>query len=1094
MSPLPFPPKIYPASAGTGKTYTLAAEYIALMLADTSAKAFGRILAVTFTNKATAEMKERILRFLYDLANGGGNDVLQKVRTLMPQPAPSEAEVRSRAAKALSAIVHDYDFFRVETIDSFFWWLLSGVTHELGMPSGVRADINDTEAVRQAVDCLIKKSETDKELRGQMERYVHERIEDDKNWNFKNDLLKLAGQLTSSGFLNKEEELVKSLNNISFDEYRKEIGNLKAGIEQQLTALAETLNRALTNLNGEWDERLAYPGDLRSYIGKIAVFEDFTPANRLLKRIEAPENWLKAADTKDASAMAAAGHWREVLADTEEKRVQLMPVLNTCAICLDRLNPLSLLQQTRKALQQVNEENSREMIAYVPYIFRNSVAAADAPFVLERAGSRFDHIMIDEFQDTSSMQWENFRKLLLESMSTGGKCLLVGDVKQAIYRFRGGDWEILEGLNKEYKGKQNGGEDILCKMQTNFRTDERIVRFNNQFFPKAAAIIDSLGGGEAHAADIYEEAGCQEAKHKGDVGYVRIAVSSKPGAPAASDEEGGGVLDEMAEQMQRLHAEGLPYREMCILVRKKGEAADIVDAFAEKEIPLISDEAFLLSASPAVLTVIDALRVLADDGNKLALASLAKTYRPDAPLHDSEAMLNALPQEFTGRRAELAAMPLYELCEELIRIFGLWQNAAVENTDEAHAAGQLAYLTYFLDLVAAYLQDNASSLPDFLDHWDEILFSKSIPGAVADGVRVLTIHKSKGLEAHTVFIPFCDWNLEKDHNDTILWLTPRVAPFSKISPIPVAPHSKRVKHSIFAADYEQEHLRSRIENLNLLYVAFTRPRHNLFVWGTWSGKDKDKDQVATVGDLLHKVIDNNFSDDYQKYRYEETAEGFVLETLSSPRADCRAEGQAAPAGGKQNPFGSDVRRPMHIALCQTPLRANFCQSGEAAEFIAARAGEEEAADAAAYINRGNLMHKIFSMIETAADISRAVGVLRGRGFEADGIDFDKIETEIRQKIAACPLVADLTDGSWLVLNERSILLPAGNGQGVAMVRPDRVSFKDGRAVVLDYKFGKPLPKHQEQVKQYAAYLRQMGTPHVKAFLWYFDENKLVEAL
>ena len=448
MSPLPFPPKIYPASAGTGKTYTLAAEYIALMLADTSAKAFGRILAVTFTNKATAEMKERILRFLFDLANGGGNDVLQKVRTLMPQPAPSEAEVRSRAAKALSAIVHDYDFFRVETIDSFFWWLLSGVTHELGMPSGVRADINDKEAVRQAVDRLIKQSETDKELRIQMERYVHERIEDDKNWNFKNELLKLAGQLTSSGFLNKEEELVKSLNNISFDNYRKEIGNLKAGIEQQLTALSENLPRAFANIMGDWETRVSNAGDFSAYLRKMGNFEDFTPSNRMQNRIGDVKYWLKAAYQKDDSAKAAAEQMRAVLAETEKERARLMPVLNTCAICLDRLNPLSLLQHTRKALQQVNEENSREMIAYVPYIFRSSVASADAPFVLERAGSRFDHIMIDEFQDTSFMQWENFRKLLLESMSTGGKCLLVGDVKQAIYRFRGGDWEILEGLNK----------------------------------------------------------------------------------------------------------------------------------------------------------------------------------------------------------------------------------------------------------------------------------------------------------------------------------------------------------------------------------------------------------------------------------------------------------------------------------------------------------------------------------------------------------------------------------------------------------------------------------------------------------------------
>ena len=1092
MSPLPFPPKIYPASAGTGKTYTLAAEYIALMLADTSAKAFGRILAVTFTNKATAEMKERILRFLFDLANGGGNDVLQKVRTLMPQPAPSEAEVRSRAAKALSAIVHDYDFFRVETIDSFFWWLLSGVTHELGMPSGVRADINDKEAVRQAVDSLIKKSENDAKLRGQMERYVHERIDDDKNWNFKNDLLKLAGQLTSSGFLNKEEELDKSLKNISFDEYRKEIGSLKASIEQQLTDLAENLPSEFAKIMGDWETKIAYPGDFKSYLGNMRNFSDFTPSNRMMKRIDAAENWLKAADKKKASAMAAADQMRAVLAETEENRAQLMPALNTCAICLNRLNPLSLLQQTRQMLQQVNEENSREMIAYVPYIFRSSVASADAPFVLERAGSRFDHIMIDEFQDTSSMQWENFRKLLLESMSTGGKCLLVGDVKQAIYRFRGGDWEILEGLNKEYKDKKNGGEDILCKMQTNFRTDERIVRFNNQFFPKAAAVIDSLGSGEAHAAAIYEEAGCQEAKHKGDVGYVRIALSSKLGAPAEDEEEGGGVLDEMAEQMQRLHANGLAYRDMCILVRWKREAADIVDAFAEKDIPLISDEAFLLSASPAVLTVIDALRVLADADNKLALATLAKTYCPDVVLHDSEVLLNALPQEFTGRRAELAAMPLYELCEELIRIFGLWQDAAAGNAEEVHEAGQLAYLTYFLDLVAAYLQDHASSLPDFLDHWDEILSGKSIPGAVADGVRVLTIHKSKGLEAHTVFIPYCNWDLEKDHRDTILWLTPSEEPFSKISPIPVAPHSNRVRQSIFADDYEQEHLRSRIENLNLLYVAFTRPQRNLFVWGTWSGKDNG--QVATAGDLLHAVIDKDFSDDNQPYRYEETADGFVLETLSAPQADYRDEGQAKPAEGKQNPFGSNVRRPLQVPLCQTPLRADFRQSGEAAEFIAARAGEEAVAESAGYINRGNLMHKIFSMIETAADIARAVGVLRGQGFEADGIDFNQIETEIRQKIAACPLVADLTDGSWLVLNERSILLPAGSAQGAAMVRPDRVSFKDGRAVVLDYKFGKPLPKHQEQVKQYAAYLRQMGTPHVKAYLWYFDENKLVEVL
>ena len=299
-------------------------------------------------------------------------------------------------------------------------------------------------------------------------------------------------------------------------------------------------------------------------------------------------------------------------------------------------------------------------------------------------------------------------------------------------------------------------------------------------------------------------------------------------------------------------------------------------------------------------------------------------------------------------------------------------------------------------------------------------------------MRVLTIHKSKGLEAHTVFIPFCNWDLEKDHRDTILWLTPSKEPFSKISPIPVAPYSNRVRQSIFADDYEQEHLRSRIENLNLLYVAFTRPQRNLFVWGTWSGKDKDP--VATAGDLLHKVIVDNFSNDNQQYCFEKTADGFVLETLSSPQTDYRDEGQAVPAGGKQNPFGSGVRRPLSITLCQTPLRATFCQSGEAAEFIAARAGEEAVAESAAYINRGNLMHNIFSMIETAADISRAVGVLRGQGFEADGIDFNQIETEIRQKIAACPLVADLTDGSWLVLNERSILLPAGSAQGAAMVQ------------------------------------------------------------
>lgn len=1052
---------VYKASAGSGKTYTLAAEYIARLLAG-DPEAFRHVLAVTFTNKATAEMKERILQRLWELGHAGGG-FMEAIRERLP--ALTEDEIRERAAKALSAIIHDYDHFRVETIDSFFQSLLSNLAHELGLAASFKVEINDKDVIGKAVDRLMEQLPERPDVLSWVLSYIRERIDENKRWDITREVKQLAGNLLKEKLLLHGQELETALaDGQRLREYRRTLQEMADEARDHMHNAAEQLDDEVRAQEGGY-ALFSRGSTLETYIGNILAGKPEEPKSTVLAYLSAPENWLRKADQKKAGLMELAERLRQTLLVVEDLRERGTKVVNSCELSIRHLNPLRLLGEIGKVMNDINEENNRFMLAKTPLLFSRLVGSDDASFVFEKAGTTFRHVMIDEFQDTSPLQWENFKKLLIENMATGNGCLLVGDAKQGIYRFRGGDWSIMERIAGEFR---NGTPEIR-NLGTNFRSDETVVRFNNRFFQAAAKLLDEQAAGNQEVEKLYADV-CQESCGKPG-GYVRIAIAPvrRTNSPAAdaSSEDAWCMEDDLATQIRRLHSEGVPYEEMAILVRYNRSAVGLLEHFAEAcpDIPLVSDEAFLLSSSVAVQLLVHALRYLKDPTDTIARAYVAHRYQVGI-LREAitwqevaERGDSLLPAAFTEQRNALCAMPLYELCERLIRLF-----------DIGRIKGSDPYVAYFLDKVLSLAQDGPADIARFLDHWDEALSAKSIPSGKADGVHILTIHKAKGLAFHTVLLPHCDWDLEKDRRDDLLWCEPHQAPYDGLPLVPVTP-GKAAIQSVYAHDYEQEHRARRIENLNLLYVAFTRARHNLLVWC----KAKEAATTATtMGDVISQSLgqEKPTGDGDNIYIYEE---GCPARTApSAPLPDIQPEGQ--------NPNPLEIRpETEEMAFGSYDARVTFRQSNSAKEFVGLLSGEASTPQAE-YIGRGKLLHKLFSAIRTPADIDRAIDEMVATGILNGKADQEALRRFVRKRIAH-PVVAPWFDGSWQLFNECTILSRDASGRPLAR-RPDRVMVGNGRTLVVDFKFGNPHPEHEEQVREYARLLSHMGHQGVEGYLWY----------
>ena len=1045
--------QVYKASAGSGKTFTLAVEYIKHLIRNPYA--YRHILAVTFTNKATTEMKERILGQLHGIQIGdeGSKPYLDKLVDELAMPID---EIRSRAGKALTLLIHDYSRFRVETIDSFFQSVMRNLARELELGANLNIDLDNSNALSEAVDSMIEKLDRNSPVLYWLLDYIEERIQDDKGWKVANEIKDFGKNIFKEEYIEKGQELRKTLEDKdAVRNYRKMLKAIEEEALEQMKSFADQFFGILET-NELYVDDFSYKKDgVAGYFIKLQKgnTEDKIKGSRVLGCMEDSTKWVgKTHKRKNEIIALAESELIPLLKTAEEFRSKNNRIINSCQLSLRYANNIQLLNIIDQEVRTLNQEKNRFLLADTNALLHNIVREGDPSFVFEKIGSNIKNVMIDEFQDTSRMQWGNFKLLLNEGLSQGADSLIVGDVKQSIYRWRSGDWTILNGL-KDHIGPFPITEKTL---NTNRRSEARIIQFNNEIFPSACQYLNGIykqeqGKDCEELLHAYKDVK-QEIARKEEKGSVKLTfLKTKEDISYQED-----TLEHLAEEVKHMVEQGVKVNDMAILVRKNGVIPMVADYFDKHtSYRVVSDEAFRLDASLAINMLMDALRYLVNDENRVAQAQLASAYQNEV-LHkdiDLNTLLlgdlnDYLPTAFIEEKESLRLMPLFELLERLTCIFQL---SEIENQD--------AYLFSFHDAVTEYLQKHSSELTAFLQYWEEKLCFKTIPSGEIDGIRILSIHKSKGLEFHTVFLPFCDWKLENERSSYI-WCTPPEAPFDELQLLPIT-YGPTMNESIYQQDYKKEKLQLWVDNLNLLYVAFTRPKCNLVVWC----KENNKNTVSEL--LASAILNTSLQGEDGVYQWGEV---------------CPTEVK----NKKQESSNKLNIQPESIAIQMECLNIpiEFKQSNRSADFIE---GEEDMSGK--YIRQGQVMHSLFSMIQTPKDVPSAIARLRMEGI----IESDAHERQILKLVNWAlnhPKVKEWFSGEWSLYNECAILYRE-NGE-LQTRRPDRVMMKDGEVIVVDFKFGKPYPEYNKQVREYMNLLQEMGYTQVSGYLWYVFYNQLEE--
>ena len=1074
---------VYKASAGSGKTFTLAVQYIRQLIEDPTA--YRRILAVTFTNKATTEMKARILSQLYGIATSDKNSdgYLKEIKKCTPK---TEIEIRKTAREALHNLIHDYSRFRIETIDSFFQSVMRNLARELELNANLEIELNDTTILSDAVDALIEKLDRQSPVLIWLLEYIEERIADDKRWNVADEIKSFGHNIFDEVYIEKGNKLRQKLNDPNFiPTYRKEVKEMQSEAEDQMSSFSDHFNEVLA-INGLTSTDLK--GGARgigSYFKKLkeGKYSDDIRNATVEKCLQSQEEWAtKTSKVKDLIMSLATTELIPLLEEAEKMRPINNMLINSCKLSLRHLNNLRLLTHIDSEVRLQNLMHNRFLLADTNALLHSLIHEGDASFVYEKIGTTIDTVMIDEFQDTSRMQWENFHLLLEESMAQKEGSLIVGDIKQSIYRWRNGDWKILAGLEKDPSFRINSKT-----LDTNWRSETNVIQFNNELFTAACNILnerhkDELGVPCTQLVNAYSDV-CQKSPKKKAEGYVKVSfLNDTKEHPYAES-----MLEELAKEVDQLVQEGVQLNDIAILVRKNKTIPSIATYFHENTpYRIVSDEAFRLDASLAVCMLVDGLRFLSDPDNRVACARLAVAFQHNILHKDIDlntVLINQvedyLPAGFMLQTADLRLMPLYELLEKLFVLF-----------DMKELAEQDAYLCAFYDVVTEYLQKNSSELTAFITQWDETLHAKTIPSGEISGVRILSIHKSKGLEYHTVLIPFCDWAMENETNNHLIWCSVSdkqkdLAPFNKLDLVPVN-YSKAMADSIYQDSFLEERLQLWVDNLNLLYVAFTRASKNLIIWG--------KVKSNAVSELLYESIgklENIEMKGFAPKSDEETEEHQDEEGGTDTVAEQYEFGTRSKSEEKQTESSTNrlltAPTPIPIHLESIENEIEFKQSNRSADFIR---GDEEESKQEQYIHQGQLLHHLFASIGTEEDLPNAIEQLCFEGV----LESTAQEEEIRRLASWAlnnPKVKDWYSGEWELFNECSIIYPDEDGK-LQTRRPDRVMVKDDEVVVVDFKFGKKRPEYLVQVQEYISLLSEMGYTHITGYLWYVFANQLEE--
>ena len=1070
------PLTVYKASAGSGKTFTLATEYIKLVVQDP--QCYRNILAVTFTNKATEEMKMRILSQLYGIWKRlPDSDKYKKV--IREKTGLSDTVVSERAGMALGYLLHNYNYFRVETIDTFFQGVLRNLARELDLTANLRIGLNDSQVEELAVDQLIEDLHTTDILLQWLLKYIMDNISDDKSWNVIGQIKAFGKTIFHDNYKNVSNTLRQKMEEPGFfDRYTARLKELRQSAEERMKGFAQDFFDTIASEGLMIDDFSYGKSGICGFFLKLqdGVFDESSVGKRVIDSMGDPEKWCKKTHPrKELIYSLADSSLGQILRMAFEERPRQWKIYQSADITLRHLSQLRLLGSIEKKVRELNESANRFLLSDTQQLLHALIDGSDTPFIFEKIGSQLQHVMIDEFQDTSTVQWQNFKVLLSETMSQeDAENLIVGDVKQSIYRWRSGDWRLLNDIQAQFPDPE--AQLDIRTLSTNYRSQRNIIEFNNLFFSTAAQ-LEYLALQDDPEATALQRAYADVKQTVPDKleenGLIHIQL-----LPSEDYQE--NTLMQIADIVCDLRDKGIKPSEMAILVRSNASIPLIADYFTKHlpDIRIVSDEAFRLDASVAVNLLVEALHLITHPDDSLAKADIAKLYQCyvlESQTTDNELLLSTnpldelLPEAYINHFEELLNLSLYELTERLYTIFGL-----------NRLKGQSAYLCAFYDQLISFTTENSTGIDAFVTEWEENLCAKTIQSDEIDGIRLISIHKSKGLEFDHVIIPFCDWQLEKSQGN-ILWCQPDEAPFNELPIIPIDYNQKQMMGTIYEDDYRHEHLQNTVDNLNLLYVAFTRASQSLFVIGKRHAKNS---RSVLIEQVLPLVAEKKPTAILSGIENENEPLVFSFGSLIVRTAEDTSCTNLSP-----NPFLQQTTTiGIDIDTFDNPV--SFRQSNRSKDFITQQDEENDDQQQRQYIQTGSILHQIFSTIRTTADIDVALKRLQLEGILYDEqITAEKISSMLRKRLQN-PRVADWFSDRWTLFNECTILT-VEDGEVIER-RPDRVMTDGNEWVVVDFKFGSPKDEYHDQVRQYMQLLADMGHSNIKGFLWFVYSNKITE--
>lgn len=1070
MSPL----NIYKASAGSGKTFALTLEYLKLLFRYPGVHR--HILAVTFTNKAAGEMKDRILTSLHDLSRYDGEKRKEEMEQLKESTGLDQDALRKKAGSLLDAILNDYSGFSVGTIDKFFQSVIRAFTREIGIQPGYNLELDHSRVLSLAVDMLFQDLLENEELQQWLIRFAEERMEEARSWNYRQEIIQLGMQLFRESFqaLFLEQDL-GVLEKKNLDLFLAEINQLEQQAKEEMAATGRSALDHMEQARYQVEDFRLKGNSPPSLFRTAAEGGVLNFSKAKLDALDDSARWLNKKAPESMSVLT-----RELLMPMLGQIYLQQKVLNTLAAIRQNYYTLGILGDIWVHVREYTRENNLFLIADSSRFLKGIIGGNQVPFVYERTGSRYRHIMLDEFQDTSVFQYDNFKPLLDNALAEGNENLVVGDVKQSIYRWRNSDWKILAAdLQKDFSHQGC----VVHSLGMNYRSKEQLIRFNNTVFQLAPQVLarcieEELYSSSVHRTeaqlevdrfrDAYADAVQQIPEHRtGSGGMVHVEFFEEEEGREFREQ----VLSRIPEWIGEIRQSGVEPGETAILVRSRKEGIAVANTLLEyarstgkhQEFRLISNESLLLIHNASVTLLVSALRYLAYPGDDLNNALLkyhcflaGKTQKRDISriFNSSLPMEEFLPLEVHGRVHQLRQLPLYELTETLIKSFGL--------DEQVH---DLPYIQAFQDLIIDLQRKESVGIQDFLYYWEQQGSRKGLSvSEESNAIRILTIHKAKGLEFKAVIIPFCNWEITTDQRkSTMLWCETGDTPLNRIPVVPVR-YSSKMQHTLFSAAYYRERMKGYMDSLNLLYVAFTRARDLLYV----GAPGRKEASLKHTGDLLRSVLDLS------------PEKGPSLPSLESYRTDHLiqiGELPVYPEKDREKDLWQFAAYPVNEGKRSLRVRLR-----SEAYFL------DEEGNYRTEQMYGNLMHMVFSRIASMEDVDPILKAMQGEGLLSENQRIP-LRDEIREMISR-PSIAN-----WFkskegrdIYNERTIM--SGNG---GLLRPDRVIVEEERVTVVDFKFGKvEKDTYKFQVRNYMHQLEEMGYAMVEGYVWYVVLDKTVK--